>query len=333
MSNRRKRRNRPSLQKDQKKEEEKEEIQNVDSESKETEVEEVKKESQVHQEEILDESDDQNVDFSTPCLDVNTFLGGAFKKLLGGKNIMTNAAQQQINPFTQMSNPAIPVQAQQQQVPVQQQPVQTQVPVQQVQAPIQQVPVQQQPVQTQVPVQQQPVQTQVPVQQAQAPIQQVPVQQQPQMQVIQQNPVQNAQNMSALLSAYSALPNAATNQVPDNVKNMIKSEGYGEVIAKIQNLSPEKQQIAFMLLQEANTGKKLITDEQADKAVELLDINNDEDDDSWTTKDYLMAGGAAAVAGGVAYLAYNHFKEDDVSDVIETSGEALNTLSKYVSFS
>ena len=294
MSN--KRRNK-TLQKVQK-EEKKEDIQSVEFETKEAEVEE---ESQIHQEEIPDESDDQNVDFSTPCLNADTFLGGVFKHLLGGNNIMSQNAQQQANPFAQMSNPTIPAQAVQQQVPVQ-----TQIP------PVQQVP-------------------------AQAPVQQIPVQQpvqtQPQMQVIQQNPVQNAQNMSALLSAYSALPNAAANQVPDNVKNMIKSEGYGEVIAKIQNLSPEKQQIAFMLLQEANTGKKLITDDQAEKAVELLDVDNDKDDDSWTATDYLMAGGAAVVATGAAVLAYKHFKEDDVSDVIETSGEALNTLSKYVSFS
>lgn len=299
MSN--KRRNK-TLQKVQK-EEKKEDIQSVEFETKEAEVEE---ESQIHQEEIPDESDDQNVDFSTPCLNADTFLGGVFKHLLGGNNIMSQNAHQQANPFAQMSNPTIPAQAVQQQVPVQTQPVQTQIP------PVQQVP-------------------------AQAPVQQIPVQQpvqtQPQMQVIQQNPVQNAQNMSALLSAYSALPNAAANQVPDNVKNMIKSEGYGEVIAKIQNLSPEKQQIAFMLLQEANTGKKLITDDQAEKAVELLDVDNDKDDDSWTTTDYLMAGGAAVVATGAAVLAYKHFKEDDVSDVIETSGEALNTLSKYVSFS
>lgn len=294
MSNKRKNK---TLQKVQK-EEKKEDIQSVEFETKEAEV---KEESQIHQEEIPDESDDQNVDFSTPCLNADTFLGGVFKHLLGGNNIMSQNAQQQVNPFAQTSNPTIPVQAVQQQVPVQTQPVQTQIP------PVQQVP-------------------------AQAPVQQ-PVQTQPQMQVIQQNPVQNAQNMSALLSAYSALPNAAANQVPDNVKNMIKSEGYGEVIAKIQNLSPEKQQIAFMLLQEANTGKKLITDDQAEKAVELLDVDNDKDDDSWTATDYLMAGGAAVVATGAAVLAYKHFKEDDVSDVIETSGEALNTLSKYVSFS
>ena len=299
MSN--KRRNK-TLQKVQK-EEKKEDIQSVEFETKEAEVEE---ESQIHQEEIPDESDDQNVDFSTPCLNADTFLGGVFKHLLGGNNIMSQNAQQQANPFAQMNNPTIPAQAVQQQVLVKTKPVQTEIP------PVQQVP-------------------------AQAPVQQIPVQQpvqtQPQMQVIQQNPVQNAQNMSALLSAYSALPNAAANQVPDNVKNMIKSEGYGEVIAKIQNLSPEKQQIAFMLLQEANTGKKLITDDQAEKAVELLDVDNDKDDDSWTATDYLMAGGAAVVATGAAVLAYKHFKEDDVSDVIETSGEALNTLSKYVSFS
>ena len=297
MSNKRRNKTRQKVQK----EEKKEDIQSVEFETKEAEVEE---ESQIHQEEIPDESDDQNVDFSTPCLNADTFLGGVFKHLLGGNNIMNQSAQQQANPFAQMSNPTIPVQAVQQQVPVQTQPVQTQIP------PVQQVP-------AQAPVQQNPVQ------------QQVPVQTQPQMQVIQQNPVQNAQNMSALLSAYSALPNAAANQVPDNVKNM----GYGEVIAKIQNLSPEKQQIAFMLLQEANTGKKLITDDQAEKAVELLDVDNDKDDDSWTAKDYLMTGAAVVATGAAAVLAYKHFKEDDVSDVIETSGEALNTLSKYVSFS
>ena len=262
-----------------------------------------------HQEENILDDEITDIDYGTPIEDPRTFLGGIFLPLLQGGSIMNNAAMNPMN-----VNPALAYMQGQQPQMAQMQP-----------QPIMPAQAQQQTTQAQMVQQPQPImpaQAQQQTAQATAPI--------------------NAETQTMKASAHMEVPqqsiSAASASVPEAQQNYLKAQGVAEFKANfMSNVSPEKQEIVNMILQEATTHKPLITDDQAEKALEMVKEENDEDDDNWNFKDYALAGVGGASLLALGWFGYNKFikdkemeDDDTIGDVAEAGLDLANTLSKYI---
>ena len=122
-------------------------------------------------------------------------------------------------------------------------------------------------------------------------------------------------------------------------QNFLKAQGVAEFKTNFMSaVSPEKQEIVNLILQEAVTHKPVISDEQAEEALERIkDSEDDDDDDSLSWKDAALYGGGAALLLAGAWFGYNYItkhgaNDDVIGDVVDSGSEFIDTLSKYVEF-
>ena len=263
-----------------------------------------------HQEENILDDEITDVDFGTPIMDPKTFLGGIFYPMLKGGYIDMMNAQQQNNPV--MMNPLYAYA--QQQMAAAQQP------------------------QTNPATPAQPQQQMAAAQQAHQPQPNPAIPAHPQQfPTGPTNPEQQTLAASSFLTANPSVSAAATS-IPMDQQNFLKAQGVAEFKANFMSaVSPEKQEIVNLILQEAVTHKPVISDEQAEEALERIKDSEDDDDDSLSWKDAALYGGGAALLLAGAWFGYNYItkhgaNDDVIGDVVDSGSEFIDTLSKYVEF-